>query len=417
MKVSIVVSSIIAISIILEYFEIIPFYSFLFSSLYDPSEIRKWKIYSFFGYQNIAAQYLIFTVLWGIGLIVSSNNSKTRIIALTCTMLSGTALLLTFCRGAIISVMSGLCLFLFFYKINKRKSTISFKKIRFVQAVCIFVATILVVLFLSNLLSDGKTARLISYMFERGDTARFTLWGDSMNMIQSNPFTGVGLGNYSIIYPLFKTGNWPQLTVYAHNEYLQIASEAGIIGFFGFMLFLIIAFKSSLRKIVNTPNHEEKNLLLSILFGCIATLIHSIFSYNLHSATSSYFFFVGLGILCEKRLNLIESQSYSRNDYVKNTIILSLVFVIALLGIHSEYKRINGHYHFSRAISHINENDNVAGVKHFTKAIEYQPYDYKYHVIISSTYRKTGNSKLAKEHFKKAQELAPYHYGSDINNK
>jgi O-antigen ligase len=377
----------------------------------------RWRLFSFFGYQNIAAQYLIFPVLWGIGLSVTTTNVKTRLTVFMCTLLIGTALVLTFTRGAIISVMLGAGLFLFCYILNKTKNNDNPVKKGFVPIACMVIAAIVAVLLLSNALTDGKTFEQISFMFERGNEERFTRWGDSVSMIQSSRLTGVGLGNYAIVYPLFKTGKWTYLTVYAHNEFLHMAAETGLVGLFGLMVFLIAVFIRFRQQLFGVSGREEKFLFLAILCSCIATLVHSVVSYNLHSAVSSYFFFVGTGILCAQKRPVSERVPAFKSTFRKNTILLTLVAILSFSGIYAEYKRIMGHYFFSKAISSIKIEDNESSVQEINRAVYYQPYNYQYHVMLSSTYRKIGNRELSESHFQKAKQLAPYHYNPKIVDK
>ena len=45
-----------------------------------------------------------------------------------------------------------------------------------------------------------------------------------------NPWLGVGFGNYEIAYPQYDLLNWPLAQGHAHNYYLNVFAEAGIIG-------------------------------------------------------------------------------------------------------------------------------------------------------------------------------------------
>lgn len=54
-------------------------------------------------------------------------------------------------------------------------------------------------------------------------------------MFRSAPLFGVGPGNYSVAYPEFAVGAWYASRGHAHNYYLHIAAEAGIIGFIAYL--------------------------------------------------------------------------------------------------------------------------------------------------------------------------------------
>jgi O-antigen ligase len=102
-----------------------------------------------------------------------------------------------------------------------------------------------------NLQSDANTQ------------ARFLLWGAGLEMMRAHPLLGVGGNNYQVNFgegraqfaarypnsPLVAM-NEHLLPIYAHNEYVQMAAELGIIGFVLFVLFgvsLVANFARGLR--------------------------------------------------------------------------------------------------------------------------------------------------------------------------
>ena len=60
---------------------------------------------------------------------------------------------------------------------------------------------------------------------------RLEIWSRAYYMIQDFPFTGIGLGNFQQIleqmYPLFLT---TEIIPHAHNLFLQIATDLGLLG-------------------------------------------------------------------------------------------------------------------------------------------------------------------------------------------
>jgi O-antigen ligase len=93
--------------------------------------------------------------------------------------------------------------------------------------------------------------------------ARFLLWGAGLEIMRAHPFLGVGGNNYQVNFgegraqfsarypnsPLVAV-NEHLLPIYAHNEYLQMAAELGIIGLVLFVLFgvsLVANFVKALR--------------------------------------------------------------------------------------------------------------------------------------------------------------------------
>lgn len=59
---------------------------------------------------------------------------------------------------------------------------------------------------------------------------RLAHWQAAFNMAEYNPWLGVGAGNYEIVYDAYRLMNWDEPLGHAHNYYLNILAEAGIIG-------------------------------------------------------------------------------------------------------------------------------------------------------------------------------------------
>ena len=80
---------------------------------------------------------------------------------------------------------------------------------------------------------------------EGSNSGRLEIWAESLEVIKNNPFLGVGLGNYAFaVRPESKIRE----PIYAHNTYLDLASEEGIIGAFSWILILLFGLKPLFKK-------------------------------------------------------------------------------------------------------------------------------------------------------------------------
>ncbi len=64
---------------------------------------------------------------------------------------------------------------------------------------------------------------------------RLAHWQAAVNMAQDYPWLGVGLGNYEIAYDKYRLMFWTFPLGHAHNYYLNILAEAGIIGLLSYL--------------------------------------------------------------------------------------------------------------------------------------------------------------------------------------
>jgi len=104
-------------------------------------------------------------------------------------------------------------------------------------------------------------------------TGRVELWKITWNKFLEAPFFGHGLGSFEMFQ--FKPGN--TVTFFAHNEYLQILFDIGIVGFSIFVLFVVDLFK---RIFVS----ENNILLIGYIAGLISFLVLCLGSFPLRIA-------------------------------------------------------------------------------------------------------------------------------------
>lgn len=129
------------------------------------------------------------------------------------------------------------------------------------------------------------------------------IWRDTIKMWLSNPIFGVGIGKFHIEFVKFASEDlrkiWPQKNFIindAHNEYLQMLSESGIIGFVLFVLPILIFFYENLKKLNIQKDFLKRVLIISLLSGCFAVLVQNFFSVDMRFIISSVYMFITMGI-------------------------------------------------------------------------------------------------------------------------
>jgi O-antigen ligase len=65
---------------------------------------------------------------------------------------------------------------------------------------------------------------------------RLAHWQAALSMVRYNLWTGVGFGCYEAAYPRFALINWPTALGHAHNIYLNLAAEIGLIGLSAYLI-------------------------------------------------------------------------------------------------------------------------------------------------------------------------------------
>jgi len=111
----------------------------------------------------------------------------------------------------------------------------------------------------------------------------------AVKMIKENPLTGIGLGNFGLVYPQFKQINANE-TIYAHNIFLQLWAELGTIIFICFIFFAIYLLSRFLKKL-----RQQREV--GLIAASLAFLVYNFFDYSLMITQSGYVFFIVIACL------------------------------------------------------------------------------------------------------------------------
>ena len=98
---------------------------------------------------------------------------------------------------------------------------------------------------------------------------RLAHWQAALEMIRHNLWTGVGFGCYEPAYGDFALINWPIALGHAHNYYLNVVAETGIIGLAAYLLLWGAVFWQTWR----VTRHAE-GLLRGLAIGLLGTWTH-----------------------------------------------------------------------------------------------------------------------------------------------
>lgn len=102
---------------------------------------------------------------------------------------------------------------------------------------------------------------------------RLAHWQAAVDMARDHFWLGVGFGNYEPVYPAYSLINWPLPLGHAHNYYLNLWAETGLIGLLAYLLFWTVVFWQNtilLQKLA----WPQRGIALGLLAAFTALSVH-----------------------------------------------------------------------------------------------------------------------------------------------
>lgn len=234
-------------------------------------------------------------------------------------------------RGGILSISFALLLFQFLY---------TYKKVHRRYLPLVLLGCCL--LFLLSWVGWGRITSEFSQSLDSAATfkdGRWHLWSDVIQIIKDYPLFGSGFGTFVFAYPLYKTIPGNLVFDHAHNDYLEVLTDGGLVGALLSAWFMFAVLSHSWRMISVRRDRYAVLVGIGALSGIAAILLHSLTDFNLHNgAVGIYFFF-----LCAVLVAVVNSKfgynssesllqelnfSWSRGVAVTSLAVLTLTLLI-----------------------------------------------------------------------------------------
>lgn len=104
---------------------------------------------------------------------------------------------------------------------------------------------------------------------------RMAHWQAAINMANRHPWLGVGLGNYEAAYADYALINWPYALGHAHNIYLNLLAEVGILGLSAYLAFWAAVILATARIIDQAP-YPQRGLALGLMGAWVHLSVHQL---------------------------------------------------------------------------------------------------------------------------------------------
>jgi O-antigen ligase len=121
-------------------------------------------------------------------------------------------------------------------------------------------------------------------------SGRAQFWQAALKIFYDHPIIGVGLDAFGAAYSQYDATSGALRVEQAHNDYLQILADAGILGFICVAAFIFILFRQGFVVIRESHDHFRRGAAIGALAGCLGILVHSFFDFPLRTPANGFIF-------------------------------------------------------------------------------------------------------------------------------
>jgi len=262
------------------------------TKIYGIYEVEYAKPFGSFVNRHNFAAFMEMAIAVPIGLLFAGAIPRDkRLIYLTAIGLMGVALILSGSRGGLVSLLAMVVFILILTRKTKDTTNLTLT----IGLTALLLAVVIGGAFLiggeSSLTRVAETAASNNI-----STNRTYIWSVTLQVIKNNLPFGAGIGAFAAAFTPYDIASGIERVEQAHNDYLQILADAGIVGLGLAGFFLYQLFKTGMKNAA-TDNLFRRGVALGAFAGCFAILVHSIFDFVLHTTAITVMFLTLISLL------------------------------------------------------------------------------------------------------------------------
>jgi O-antigen ligase/Tfp pilus assembly protein PilF len=342
--------------------------------------------------------------------IFKQEKANIHILIGTGALLIVTSIFISLSRGAMISTSIGLVLFwmLSHKKKAARKSSV------FIISIIIFTVLSIAWFGWGSVYDEFSSLKTLDGRLYQ---ERLEYWEDSKGIIRDFPVTGSGFGTFSDVYPLVQTIEGSSDLQHAHNDYIELMTEGGVIGFLLICSFLITIFYKTYRSFILRKDAYSIYIYIGSITGIASILIHSFSDFNMHIGANGLWFalLIALAVSASNtRLrvkNIATNLPELKSARIKHMSFAMVTFGFIIIFISNILILIAGFYYSNAESDMANFKTPVSELNKIKKITEYasffDPLNSKYvHATANILWFLNENTK-AKNYYLKSIRLNP----------
>jgi putative inorganic carbon (hco3(-)) transporter len=260
-------------------------YDFLYPVQEEILQIPTWegRITSFLEHYNGLAGYINLIVPFCIGFAFRSGDPGMRKLSKWCLVLASVALLLTQSRGGLLAYAAMLVVSACLFAPDGRSRR---RRVALVLIACVVAAAV-----------AGFFFQRLGEIDDFTTVSRLAIWGGAFTVFARAPVLGTGFGNLRTLMGglLNLPDGW---TGDAHNLYLELLAETGVVGFAAFAILIGCALRLSLKCFRESRDEFDQVIGFGVFTAICGVLVHGAVDYLFHTTPqAAALLFLLLGLL------------------------------------------------------------------------------------------------------------------------
>lgn len=260
--------------------------------IYGVYEVAFAKPFGTFVNRHNFAAYMEMTIALPLGLLFQGAVKKDkRLLLLTAVALMAVAVLMSGSRGGLFAIGAQVLLLLLLSRGRIVRGRLWLKAVLALLLVAVVV--------LGAALIGGETSmNRLSETASSDDfsTRRAQIWSVTFDVIKDNLPLGAGFGAFGVAYTPHDMQSGLERVEQAHNDYLQVLADAGVMGAVIGIGFLFALYRAA-REVLAVENLFRRGVGIGALVGIFGVLVHSLFDFVLHTTAVSILFLFLLALL------------------------------------------------------------------------------------------------------------------------
>lgn len=145
------------------------------------------------------------------------------------------------------------------------------------------------------------------------DANRLSIFKDTLHMWWSRPVVGYGAGTFALVYPTYQSFVVDSVINHAHNDYLELLSETGLVGLGLVSWFLTLVYRKTTKQLQPRSRSIDSAAMIAVMAGITGLLVHSLVDFNFHIPSNAALFFVMCAIAATASAGEVSNKRYLAN--------------------------------------------------------------------------------------------------------